>query len=302
MAINTGSVPKAVVPGVMIWFGRQYKAFEPQYTRCFEVKPSSRAWEEIVELTGFGLVPVKPQGENSKYEDELQGITHSLTNVAYSLGFQVTREERDDNLYDIVGPRRAKALAFSFRTTKEIVHANIYNRAVTAGYTGGDGKTLLATDHVTSVGSQANKLSTAADLCESSVEDVLVLVMTAKNSKGLQIAIKPQMLLVHPNEAFEAERLYKSQLQSETGNNAVNAIRSMGMFPKGVMVNNYFDDTDQFFVRTDCPEGMISLQRAKMEFKRDNAFDSDNDKFKGYERYIPGWGDFRQVYGSEGAG
>lgn len=299
--ITTASVPKSGVPGVNFWFGRQYAEHVTQYTQLFDVRTSKRSWEEIVELTGFGLVPVKDQNANTVYETELQGIAHSLTNVAYGLGFQVTREERDDNLYEIVGQRRAKALAFSFRTTKEIVHANIYNRADDSSYTGGDGKTLLATDHTSSTGGQANTLSTQSDLNEAAVEDILVLVMTAKNSKGHQISLRSQMLAVHPNDAFEAERLYASTQRYEDATNAVNAIRSMGMFPKGVHVNSYFDDSDQWFVRTDCPEGMISLQRAKMEFRRDNAFDSDNEKYKGYERYVPGWGDWRQVYGCSGA-
>ncbi len=298
-AITTGNIPKSVVPGIGIWFGRQYKEHNRQYPQLFDVRTSTRAWEEIVELTGFSLVPKKNENSNTTYESESQGITHSLTNVTYSLGFQVTQEEQEDNLYAIVGERRARALAFSFATTKEIVHANIYNRADDTDYTGGDGKPLLATDHVSLTGDQSNMLSTASNMNEAAVEDIIIMILTAKNSKGLQIALQSQMLAVHPNDWAEAARLYESAQTPDSANNAKNVVR--GKFPKGVHVNSYFDDSNQWFVRTDCPEGMISLQRTKLKFGEDNAFDSDNKKYKGRERYIPGWADFRQLYGSQGA-
>jgi len=148
---------------------------------------------------------------------------------------------------------------------------------------------------------QSNHLTTAADLSEVSVEDLIIQVMLATNSKGLKINLQPQSLIVHPNNAFEATRLYESPLQYDTANNAINALRKKGVFPKGVKVNNYLTDTDAFFIRTNCPEGMKFLQRVPIEFKKDNDFDTDNAKYKGYERYVAGWGDWRGVYGSPGA-
>ena len=299
--ITTGSIPKAMWPGIKFFFGRQYNEHQKEYPDLFELDTSDKGWEELVELTGFGLAVVKNQNTGTTYDSETQGMTHTLTNVAYGLGFMVTREERDDNQYAIVGKRRARALAFSFAQTKEIIAANVYNRAFTAGYTGGDGSVLCVTTHGTLTGSQSNTLATAADLSEVSVEDLCVMVMTATNSKGLKIALKPQSLLVHPNNFFEAHRIFDSQLQSGGANNDINVIRSQGIFPKGVKVNHYFDDTDAFFVRTNCPAAMVFLQRVRIEFKQDNDFDTDNLKYKGYERYIPGWGDWRGVYGSPGA-
>ena len=247
------------------------------------------------------MAVVKNQNTGTTFDSETQGYTHTLTNVAYGLGFQITREERDDNQYSIVGKRRSRALAFSFRQTKETVGANIYNRAFTAAYTGGDGSVLCCTTHATSTGSQSNHLTTAADMSEVAVEDLLIQIMLATNSKGLKINLQPQSLVVPPNLAFEACRMYESDKQYDTANNATNAMRKKGVFPKGVKVNNYLTDTDAWFIRTNCPAGLVFLQRVPIEFKQDNDFDTDNNKFKGYERYIPGWGDWRSLYASPGA-
>jgi len=298
-AITTGSIPKAMKLGTKYWFGRQYNEHSPEYTDLFDVDSSSDGWEDFVELTGFGLVPVKDQGDATRFDAEAQGVTHRLTHVAYGLGFMVTREERDDNKYAIVGKRRSKALAYSFRQTKENVAALVYDRAFNSTYTGGDDKELCAEDHDCIAGSQANEMSAGADLSPAAVEDLCILAMKAVNSKGLKIALRPQSLHVHPNDYFEARRLYESTLQYDDANNAKNVLK--GYFPKGVKVNHYFSDTDAFFIRTDCPEAMKFLQRIPVEFGPDNDFNTDNLKFKGYERYVCGWGDWRGVYGSPGA-
>jgi hypothetical protein len=299
--ITTGNIPKAMWPGVKFWFGRQYKEHSPEYVDLYELEKSDKGWEELVELTGFGLPIVKTQNTGTHYDSEVQGVNHQITHVAYGLGFQVTREERDDNQYAIVGKRRARALAFSFRQGKEIVAANVYNRAVTAGYTGGDGQVLGSTTHPTVTGSQSNILATASDLCEVAVEDLVIMIMTAKNSKGLRINLRPKSLHVHANNFFEAHRLYDSTKQSGTANNDSNVLKDQGIFPQGVKVNHYFDDTDMFFIRTDCPASAVFLQRVQIEFKQDNDFDTDNAKYKGYERYSCGWGDWRGVYLTPGA-
>jgi hypothetical protein len=180
------------------------------------------------------------------------------------------------------------------------VAANVYNRFVTSGYTGGDGQVLGSTSHPTVDGTQSNILASASDLNEAAVEDLIVMIMTAKNSKGLSINLRPQSLHIHPDNFFEAHRLYDATKQSGTAMNDPNVLRDQGIFPKGIKVNHYFDDTDQFFIRTNCPVGMVFLQRVPIEFKQDNDFDTDNNKFKGYERYSCGWGDWRSVYGTPG--
>jgi len=299
--ITTGTIPKALTLEVSAWFGRQYAEHMKEYPDLFELDTSDRAWEEIVELTGFGLVPVKDEGSAMTYDSESQGMSHRISAVTYVSGFIVTEEEQEDNLHPIVGKRRARALAFSFRQTKEIVGANVYNRAFNSSYTGGDAKELCATDHPCLSGDQSNELSTAADLSGEAVEDLVIQIHKATNSKGLNIAIKPQSLVVPADLYFEACRLYDSEMQSGTANNDVNALRLKGTFPKGVKVNHYLTDTDAWFIRTNCPESLKAYQRVPLSFKPDGDFDTGNAKYKGRERYSFGWGDFRGVYGSPGA-
>ena len=191
--ISTGNHPKALWPGVKAFFGRQYNEHQVEYTDLFDMDTSDKNYEELVELTGFGLAPVKTEGSGVQYDSESQGYTKRATHVAYSLGYIVTREELDDNQYEIVSKRRSKALAFSFRQTKEIVAANVYNRATNSSYTGGDGKELLATDHPTSNGNQSNELATAADLSEASTSSItsrftvtLVAELTTLSKSGMR--------------------------------------------------------------------------------------------------------------------
>lgn len=298
--ISTGNHPKALWPGVKAWFGRQYNEHQTEYTDLFDMDTSSMNYEEVVELTGFGLAPVKTESASVQYDSESQGYTKRFTHVAYALGYICSREELDDNQYEIVSKRRAKALAFSFRQTKENVAANVYNRATNSSYTGGDGKELLATDHPTSNGSQSNELATAADLSEASLEDIVIQIMGAKNSRGLAINLMPKKLIVPRQEWFNANRILKSVLQNDSAQNAINALKATNAIPGGIVVNHYLTDADQWFVRTNAPEGMTGFDRVKMEFTQDNDFDTSNAKAKGYERYSFGWGDWRGVFGSPG--
>jgi hypothetical protein len=299
--ITTGNHPKALWPGVKAWWGRQYGEHQVEYTDLFDVDTSKKDYEEDVQLTGFGLAPIKTQGGSVSYDSETQGFTTRYTHVAYALGYIVTREERDDCQYVEVSKRRAQANAFSMRQTKEIVAANIYNRATTAGYTGGDGVVLLSASHTSTAGTWSNILTTAADLSEASLEDLLIQIMTATNDKGLKIALMPQSLHIHPNEWFNANRILKSTLQNDTANNAVNVLKMVNALPKGIKMNHYFTDTDAWFVRTNAPRGMICYNRAKDELKMDNDFSTDNALAKSYERYSFGWTDPRGIYGSAGS-
>lgn len=299
--ISTGNHPKALWPGIKAWFGRKYQEHQEEYSQIFDRSPSNKAYEERVQLTGFGLAPVKPQGQGVSYDSENQGYVSRLTNVTYALGYIVTMEEREDGLYEEVSMRRSGALAFSMRQTKENVGANIFNRAFNSSYTGGDGKELCATDHPTRDGTQSNELSVAADLSEASLEDLCILVMGAKNTRGLKINLMPRKLIVPRQLVFEAERILKSTLQNDTANNAINALRSSGMFPDGAAVNHYLSDPDAFFVKTNCPEGLIYQERKALAFTRDNDFDTENAKAKAVERYVFGWADWNAVYGSPGA-
>lgn len=299
--ITTGNHPKALWPGVNAWFGAKYQEHPLECTQVFNKSTSRKNYEEDVEQTSFGLAPVKAEGAGVQYDSHSQGYTKRYTHVAYALGYIVTKEELDDNLYTEVSMKRAGSLAFSMRQTKETVAANIFNRAFDSSYTGGDGKELLATDHPSLAGDWSNELAVAADLSEASLEDLMIQIMNAKNSRGLKISLMARKLIVPPALAFEAERIVKSNLQSGTANNDLNAMKSMGMLPEGVMVWHYLTDDDAWFLKTNAPEGIKHIERKAIEFTKDNDFDTDNAKAKAYERYTFGWTDPRAVYGSAGA-
>ena len=297
--ITSGAHPKAVWPGVHAWFGNRYASHGDQTTKLFESKISNKKYEEIVETTSFGVAPVKAEGSSVAYDSNAQGITSRGTNVAYALGYIVTKEEKDDNLYEEVSMARAESLAFSMATTRNIVGANVYNRAFTAAYAGGDGKELLATDHPSLAGNMSNELATAADLSEASLEDLTIQIMDAKNSKGLQIALQPKCLILPTALVYEGQRILKSIGRSSSADNDLNALNSLNVLPE-VFVNNYLTDSDAFFIRTNAPQGMCWFDRNAVEFSKDEDFDTDNAKAKAYMRFVPFWGDWRGLYGSPG--
>lgn len=297
--ITSGAHPKAVWPGVHAWFGNRYASHGDQTTKLFDSKTSNKKYEEIVETTSFGVAPVKAEGSSVAYDSNAQGITSRGTNVAYALGYIVTKEEKEDNLYEEVSMARAESLAFSMATTRNIVGANVYNRAFTAAYAGGDGKELLATDHPSLAGNMSNELATAADLSEASLEDLTIQIMDAKNSKGLQIALQPKCLILPTALVYEGQRILKSIGRSSSADNDLNALNSLNVLPE-VFVNNYLTDSDAFFIRTNAPQGMCWFDRNAVEFSKDEDFDTDNAKAKAYMRFVPFWGDWRGLYGSTG--
>ncbi len=299
--ITAGNHPKALWPGMKAWFGRQYDEHSPEYPDLFEVDTSTQSYEEIGQVTGFGLAPVKAEGASVQYDSETQGYITRATHVAYALGYIVTYEELGDNLYEVVGKRRARALAFSMRQTREIVGANIYNRGFNASYTYGDGSPMISLTHSTLSGSQSNHLTVAADLSETAIEDLCIQIMLARNDKNLRINLMPKSLHVHPNDWFEANRILKSVLQNDTANNAMNVLKAVNAIPGGIKVNHYFTDPDAWFIRTNCPLGQIHYEREIGDFENDNDFDTKNAKAMKYERYSFTSVDFRGVYGSPGA-
>ncbi len=298
--ITTGNHPSALWPGIKAWWGRRYNEHQEEYTQLYDMESSSQNYEKDVELTGFGLAPVKAQGASVIYDSELQGTISQYVHVAYALGYIVTKEELDDGLYEEVSKRRAQALAFSMRQTKENVAANRYNRAFNTSYTYGDGKAMCVSDHPTVDGTQSNVLAVAADLSELSLEDMTIQIMNATNSKGLKINLMPKSLHLATANYFNVERILKSQLQNDTANNAVNVLKTMGTIPQ-VVVSHYFSDPDAWFIRTNAPRGMIGYNRVPIQFTRDNDFDTENAKAKNYERYSFGLTDFRGIYGTPGA-
>lgn len=301
MAITTGAHPKALWPGVKAFFGKEYAEKPMQCTMVFEKQSSDKAYEERVEETGFGLAPVKAEGAGVSYDTDAQGYTSRLTNVTYALGAIVTLEAIQDNQYEDVAKRKAKKLARSMRQTKENVAANVLNRAFTAAFAGGDGKELIATDHPTVSGTQSNELAVAADLSEAAIEDALTLIREMKDSRGLRIQAKGQKLVLPPALEFEGTRILSSTNQSGTANNDINAMRSLGMLPGGIVMFDYLTDADAWFITTDVPEGLIYQDRMPVKLEQDNDFDTSNARMKAMARFVFGFADWRGVVGSPGA-
>jgi hypothetical protein len=294
-ATNTGNIAKLLWPGLNAIWG-EYKDYNGEYKALFDTQSSDKAYEEDQLIPGLGLAPIKTEGAAVSYDTLSQGITSRYTHIAYALGFVLTREALDDNQYKSKALKAMRMLARSFRQTKETVAANVYNRAQNASYTGGDGAVLSSTSHSTLAGSQSNRLTTAADISEASVEDLCVLIGQATDERGLKVKLMPKSLHVPVQLQFEAVRILKSVGQNDTANNATNALRSMGLFSDGAQINHYFDDADAFFIRTDAEQGMVHFERTPPEFAQDNDFDTSNLKYKGYERNSFGWTDFRGVY------
>ena len=300
MPINSGSFAKALWPGVNSWYGQAYGEHKVEYTDLFDTSSSRKAFEEDMGTSMFGLAAVKPEGASITYDSAQQGYLTRYTHVTYGLGFIITREMVDDDLYDVIGKKRAQGLAFSMRQTKELVAANVYNNAF-GTFTVADGKSLLDTDHPNVAGSLWDNITTAATLSEAALEDLSILIMGAKNDRGLNVALMGESLIIPPDLVFEADRILNSPLRVGTADNDLNALKNMGKFPGGVKVNHYLTDTNAYFIRTNCPDGMKHFQRRADDFTMDNDFDTDNAKYKATGRYSFGCTDPRGLYGNAGA-
>lgn len=301
-SITTGSFAKALWPGVNAWYGMAYKDYPVEWEKLFDKFTSRKNFEEDVGTSGLGLARVKNEGDSIQYDEMKQAFITRYQHVVYGLGFIVTREAFEDDLYDVVGQKKAKALARSMRQTKETVAANVYNRAFSNSYTGGDGKELLATDHPNFAGGTwANELSTAADLSEAALEQACIDIAGWTDDRGLKIAYMPKTLILPKELEFEAARILKNVDRPGTAERDINALVKLSKFPGGMLVNHYLTDTDAWFIRTDCPDGMKYFERRADEFGMDNDFDTENAKFKATARYSFGWTDPRGLFGSPGA-
>ena len=298
MAINTGNWGKLLFPGLHTVWGDSYNSYPAEYEQLFDSYNSSQAREEDVGSSFFGLVKVKEEGAPTEYDTAQQGFIDRYVNETYSLGFIITKELMEDDLYMTIGNQRAQALGRSMATTKNTVGANVYNRAFNTSFTFGDGKELIATDHPNvKGGTYSNELTTAADLSELSIEDLCIQISKTKDDAGLRIALQPRNLIIPTDLQFDAERILNSPLQNDTANNAINAIR--GKMP--IAVNHFLTDQDAWFIRTDAPNGMKLFNRVPAQFTQDNDHDTDNAKFKARERYSFGASEKRGIFGTPGA-
>jgi len=310
MAITTSSWAKALWPGVNAWYGDAYNQYPVEWDQLFEKNTSRRAFEEDVSGSYFGLAPVKNEGAPITYDTSRQGFTSRYNHVVYALGFIITKEVYDDDQYDVVGKQKAQSLAFSMRQTKEIVGANVYNRAFSTSYVGGDGSSLIASAGSATVGGSAsapniaggtytNGPSAAVDLSEAALEQACIDIADFKNDRGLRIAVRPQKLIIPKELVFEAKRILNTDGRVGTDLNDLNAIKTMGMIPS-VVVNHYLTDTDAWFIRTDVQNGLKYFERRADDFAMDEDFDTENAKYKAIARYSFGWTDRRAIYGSPG--
>jgi len=299
--INSGSFAKALWPGVNAWYGKAYGEYPEEYTGLFDKFTSSKAFEEDVGVSSFGLAVQKSEGAPISYDSERQSFISRYQHVVYALGFIITREIMEDDQYDVVGQRKAQGLAYSMRQTKENIAANVYNRAFSGSYLGGDGSSLLSTSHANlKGGTWSNRLATDADLSEAALEQACIDIAGFTNDAGLLIAVRPESLVIPRQLIFEANRILNTTGRVGTDNNDINAIKTMGMIPK-IVTNHYLTDTDAWFIRTNVPHGMKYFERRGDSFDMDNDWDTENAKFKATSRYSFGWTDPRGLYGTQGA-
>lgn len=299
--ITTGSFAKAMWPGVNAWYGKAYSDYPVEYTDLFETHKSSRGWEEDVGVSSFGLAVQKPEGAAITYDTERQGWIDRYQHVVFALGFVITKEAYDDDQYEIVGKRKANGLARSMRQTKEIVGANVYNRAFNGAFVFGDGVSLINAAHPNIAGGTwSNQIGTAADLSEAAIEQACIDIAGFTDDRGLLIAARPKSLIIPRQLIYEAKRILGSDGRVGTDNNDLNALKTMGAIPK-VVTNHYLTDTDAWFIRTDVPEGMKYFEREADSFEMDNDVDTRNAKYLAFSRYSFGASDKRAIYGSPGA-
>ena len=299
--ITSSSFAKLLWPGLNSVYGKEYNDYPVEWEQLFEKNTSDRAYEEDLGLSSFGLAAVKAEGAPIQYDTERQGFTSRYNHVVYALGFIITREIYEDDLYGKVGAQKAKALARSMRQTKEINGANVYNRAFTAGYTGGDGSTLISSSHANVAGGTwSNQIATASDLSEAALEQAVIDIAGFRDDRGLLIAAKPEKLVIPYQQQFEAHRILGANGRVGTDFNDPNAIKDMSIF-KDVVVNHYLTDSDAWFILTNVKDGLKYFERRADQFEMDNDFDTENAKFKATARYSFGWSDPRAIYGSAGA-
>ena len=301
MAISRSQLLKELLPGLNALFGLEYDKYEDEHAEIYETENSERSFEEEVKLSGFGAAPVKNEGASITFDTAQEAFTSRYNHETVAMGFSITEEAMEDNLYDSLSARYTKALARAMAYTKQTKSAALLNNGFTT-FQSGDGVTLFNTAHPTvSGGNNRNRLSTDADLNETSLEQAIIDIAAFTDERDLLIAARPRKLIVPPALMFVATRLLETDLRVGTADNDLNAIKTNGSIPEGYRVNHYLTDTDAFFIVTDIPNGMKHFVRTPMQTSMDGDFDSGNVRYKARERYSFGVSDPLGIFGSPGA-
>ena len=302
MAISRAQLLKELLPGLNALFGLEYKRYGEESKEIFAQETSERSFEEEVKLSGFAAAPVKDEGSAIAYDNAQEAWTARYNHETIAMGFSITEEAIEDNLYDSLSARYTKALARAMAYTKQVKGANILNRAFNSSYTFGDGVVLCSTAHpLVSGGTNSNRPSTASDLNETSLEAAVIQISNWTDERGLLVAGKPKRLIIPADLMFVAQRLLKSEGRVGTADNDINAVKSMGVIPGGFSVNHYLTDTNAWFVSTDIPNGLKYFVRTPMSTSMDGDFDTGNARYKARERYSFGVSDPLGVFGSPGS-
>jgi len=302
MAISRAQLLKELLPGLNALFGLEYARYGEEHKEIFETESSERSFEEETKLSGFSAAPVKNEGSAIAYDNAQEVFTARYNHETIALGFSITEEAIEDNLYDSLSARYTKALARAMAYTKQTKAAAILNNGFDTDYPGGDGKPLFSASHpLVSGGTNSNIPSTPADLNETSLEAAVIQIAAWTDERGLLIAAKPRKLVVPPSLMFVATRLLETELRVSTADNDINAIKSNGSIPEGYTVNHFLTDPDAWFLTTDVPNGLKHFVRTPMAQSMDGDFDTGNVRYKARERYSFGWSDPLGMYGSEGA-
>ena len=303
MAISRAQLLKELLPGLNALFGLEYATYGEQHKEIYETETSERSFEEETKLSGFSAAPVKNEGSAIAYDNAQEAFTARYNHETIALGFSLTEEAIEDNLYDNLSARYTKALARAMAYTKQTKAASVLNNGFSAGtFAGGDGVALFSTSHpLVSGGVNSNTQSTPADLNETSLEAAVIQIAAWTDERGLLIAAKPRKLIVPPALQFVATRLLETQLRVGTADNDINAIVNNGSIPEGYTVNNYLTDTNAYFICTDVPNGMKHFVRTPLANSMDGDFDTGNVRYKSRERYSFGFSDPLGMFGSPGA-
>ena len=301
MAISRGQLVKELEPGLNALFGLEYNRYDNEHAEIFITETSDRAFEEEVMLSGFGTAANKAEGAMVTMDQATEAYTSRYTHNTVALGFAITEEAIEDNLYDRLAGRYTRALARSMAQSKQITAANVLNNGFDTA-NGGDGKALMTTDHpLANGGTFRNELSTASDLSETSLEQSLIDIAAFVDERGLKIALQGRKLIIPKELQFTAERILRSPQRVGTADNDINAMANMGMIPEGYRINHFLTDTDAFFIMTDAPNGLKHFVRSPIKTAIEGDFDTGNVRFKARERYSFGFSDPRGIFGSPGA-